>query len=82
MAVWMKLIEKFLLESVYRAGLGQHAEDPACQTCDVRLATGKRNGKGYARMLVRCRSCGEFLECPECCIKRHQQHPTHHIEVR
>ncbi|KIY60804.1 hypothetical protein CYLTODRAFT_482795, partial [Cylindrobasidium torrendii FP15055 ss-10] len=38
------------------------------------------SGSDSTQRLFRCESCGPFLECEGCCLKRHSQSPLHCIQ--
>lgn len=51
-----------------------------CETCGA-IEEGDLEGLRPIRAL-RCQDCcGCLLECPECCVDRHQKLPFHVIEV-
>ncbi|KAF8996846.1 hypothetical protein BDZ89DRAFT_970831, partial [Hymenopellis radicata] len=70
MAQWMSWLDLFLEETLRRHGLGDATMWPRCSSCDMDLY------RPY-----RCRSCGDFLECQKCCVKRHKRCPLHVIKV-
>lgn len=90
MAEWRPWIDAFLSESLRLHGHGY--DNTSCATCgvewkeaadnttvnDLPLDTIEARTVGE---LYRCRTCGFFSECAECCRKRHQRTPLHKVEV-
>ncbi|KAF9001842.1 hypothetical protein BDZ89DRAFT_968153, partial [Hymenopellis radicata] len=75
MEEWRPWIPAFLEETLRRHGLGNATRNPTCSSCDIRLNVGE------CEELFRCQSCGDFLECRTCCLKRHERAPVHAIQV-
>ncbi len=88
MKVWQQLEEVFLVETIRRAGLGNSTREPSCCRCLRRMVVNKGDadtGAGdnqHITDLFRCEMCGEFMECKDCCLERHQRSPLHNVEVR
>ncbi|KAJ7456847.1 hypothetical protein B0H11DRAFT_2243727 [Mycena galericulata] len=70
MAQWRGEKQFFLDETLRRQGLGDSAGSPHCALCE----------KAVDGSLFRCTECGEFLQCKECCIGRHQLSPLHFLQ--
>ena len=95
MAEWRPWIDAFLSESLRLHGRGY--DPTSCDTCGVeckeateveRKEATEDNDSAMDTVeapsvgeLYRCRSCGSFSECVECCLKRHQRTPLHKVEV-
>lgn len=73
MKEWMPWQDMMMEECMREAGLGDETLKPSCASC------GKE--PSLTCSLYRCQTCGEFLECGECCVLRHQRTPCHAIEV-
>lgn len=79
MNVWRPHKKMFLDELLRHEGLGNEGQDPVCATCGV---SPKHTEVGEPRpRLFRCDLCAPFLECADCCVKRHTTSPLHWIKV-
>ncbi|KAJ7490102.1 hypothetical protein B0H11DRAFT_1719907 [Mycena galericulata] len=70
MAQWRGEKQFFLDETLRREGLGDSAVSPQCAVCD----------KALDGSIFRCSECGDFLQCKDCCITRHQLTPLHFLQ--
>ncbi|KAJ7182634.1 hypothetical protein C8R43DRAFT_1116267 [Mycena crocata] len=75
MAKWRDMKQFFLDETVRREGLGDSLHDPKCALCQKPVG-----GDVRAPRFFRCKDCGEFLQCKQCCLERHQPSPLHLVE--
>ncbi|KAJ7839301.1 hypothetical protein B0H13DRAFT_1650261 [Mycena leptocephala] len=66
-------------------------DEPKCALCDCKLdAQGTEldeaaSGTGIdvplpSQRIFRCRDCGEFLQCKDCCLERHSMMPLHFLK--
>ncbi|KAJ7863700.1 hypothetical protein B0H13DRAFT_2354000 [Mycena leptocephala] len=76
MSQWRGEKQFFLDETLRREGLGDSINDPECARCGKELHP---EGTESQRMF-RCRDCGEFIQCLECCLEHHQLSPLHFPE--
>ncbi|KAJ7429112.1 hypothetical protein B0H11DRAFT_2266968 [Mycena galericulata] len=73
MAQWRAEKQFFLDETIRRHGLGDAMHSPHCAIC--------KEGVGMdSSRFFRCVDCGEFLQCEQCCVARHQLTPLHSLE--
>ncbi|KAF9001427.1 hypothetical protein BDZ89DRAFT_968328, partial [Hymenopellis radicata] len=73
MEEWKPWLTAFLEETIRRHGLGNATRNPRCSSCNIQMEE--------CEELFRCQSCGDFLECETCCLKRHERAPVHAIQV-
>ncbi|KAF9023545.1 hypothetical protein BDZ89DRAFT_955582, partial [Hymenopellis radicata] len=73
MEEWKPWLTAFLEETIRRHGLGNATRNPRCSSCDRHV--------DECEELFRCQSCGDFLECQACCLRRHDRAPVHAIQV-
>ncbi|KAL1711624.1 hypothetical protein EV715DRAFT_297880, partial [Schizophyllum commune] len=71
--VWRGYQQLFLDEILRHEGLASDLHSPACTSCGAT--------PDGAKGLIKCESCGIFLECTDCCIARHECLPHHRIQV-
>ncbi|KAJ7079314.1 hypothetical protein C8R43DRAFT_1143270 [Mycena crocata] len=76
MAKWREMKQFFLDESVRRDGLGDAIHGAECLLCQKPVGP---DAPGAPRFF-RCQDCGDFLQCKQCCIDRHQPSPLHLLE--
>ncbi|KAJ7100996.1 hypothetical protein C8R43DRAFT_1141258 [Mycena crocata] len=76
MAQWRPMKQFFLDETLRRDGLGDSIDGPECVLCHKAVDA---DVPGAPRFF-RCKDCGEFLQCRECCVARHQPSPLHLLE--
>lgn len=70
----------FLDELIRHEGLGDDiAPTLACKLCS-RVYTDGAVGPDAVR-LFKCRQCGEFLQCKDCCVHGHARTPLHPLKV-
>ena len=65
-------------------GLRDALPDLSCTSCSAAYVPPSTSG-AYDPTLTRifcCWSCGDFNECLDCCVKRHELMPLHVLEVR
>ncbi|KAJ7217452.1 hypothetical protein C8J57DRAFT_1095850 [Mycena rebaudengoi] len=74
MAEWHPLMQFFLDERLRMAGLGDYIDAPCCSLCDQRVRS------DFDQPFFKCTQCGEFLQCQECCLKRHALMPLHFLK--
>ncbi|KAL1749560.1 hypothetical protein FB107DRAFT_280582 [Schizophyllum commune] len=75
---------------MWTEGLRDHLGDPSCHTCGaIYTPPGEPAAasdahlpapEGRTHHLLCCWKCGDFTECVDCCLKRHQCTPLHVIE--
>ncbi len=85
MHVWVPYEQDFLDELLRREEFGSDTLHPHCATCRHRWKTLDQDmitEEDTISDLFRCESCGEFWECRDCCLIRHQQTPLHCVLVR
>ncbi|KAJ7483696.1 hypothetical protein B0H11DRAFT_1723311 [Mycena galericulata] len=70
MAQWRGEKQFFLDETLRCQGLGDSAASPECALCD----------KHVDGAIYKCTECGDFLQCRDCCIARHQLSPLHFLQ--
>ncbi|KAJ6458086.1 hypothetical protein DFH09DRAFT_1255389 [Mycena vulgaris] len=70
MAQWRQHKQFFLDETLRREGLSSKH----CGLCKDEVGTEERE------RLFRCVECGEFLQCQDCCVDRHQLTPLHFLK--
>ncbi|KAJ7836173.1 hypothetical protein B0H13DRAFT_1652321 [Mycena leptocephala] len=84
-AEFPKVQQAFLEEMLRLSGLGDSIDDPQCALCHLKLDAGVPAQQTAAnadpllpdRRIFRCRECGEFLQCKNCCLDRHAMTPLH-----
>lgn len=94
MTIWRDWRNEFLDETLRRHGLGEAFHRPRCATCGKGFkpttpatveALSERldapEGEEAVDELYRCRVCGEWKDCLNCCLERHRRTPLHRIEV-
>ncbi|KAF9004178.1 hypothetical protein BDZ89DRAFT_1049589 [Hymenopellis radicata] len=92
MEEWKPWLTAFLEETIRRHGLGNATRNPRCSSCDRRLKaecigiaierpSTEAGDVDECEELFRCQSCGDFLECQACCLRRHDRAPVHAIQV-
>jgi hypothetical protein len=80
MGVWRPMADLFLDELVRHDSLGDHGGPKVgCTLCPQCYTRGDA-GPDAVR-IFKCRQCGEFLQCKDCCIAGHAKTPLHFIEV-
>ncbi|KAL1739935.1 hypothetical protein HDZ31DRAFT_48503, partial [Schizophyllum fasciatum] len=77
--------QTFLDEMMWGEGLRDGLTNPRCTTCLDMLQTADPTRTtaphpGYTDRLFCCWECGDFSECLDCCLERHQCMPLHVIE--
>ncbi|KAJ7805542.1 hypothetical protein B0H13DRAFT_2387660 [Mycena leptocephala] len=73
--------QDFLYEMLRLRGLADSMEAPECALCHVKLdGQGSEIDPTPSRRIFRCRCCGEFLQCKDCCLKRHSMMPLHFLK--
>ncbi|KAL1658420.1 hypothetical protein GGF50DRAFT_120879 [Schizophyllum commune] len=80
--------QKYMDEMLWGDGLRGHLDSPSCVTCNRKyIARPPADGDevqptpaGHTHQLLCCWTCGDFTECTECCVKRHESMPLHTIE--
>ncbi|KAJ7913301.1 hypothetical protein B0H13DRAFT_1873983 [Mycena leptocephala] len=83
--------QDFLDEMLRLAGLADSMDEPKCALCDSKLdAQGTELGEAASgagidvplpsQWIFRCRDCGEFLQCKDCCLERHSMMPLHFLK--
>ncbi|KAJ7169179.1 hypothetical protein C8R43DRAFT_1121071 [Mycena crocata] len=90
MAEFKEVRQMVLEETLRRAGLGDDAEEEhvACSLCNkhiapsvqVALPEGSDAEPTATGGIFRCSQCGEFNQCRECCVARHQPMPLHKVQ--
>ncbi|KAJ6504317.1 hypothetical protein C8R47DRAFT_1210384 [Mycena vitilis] len=82
-----------LYEMVRLVGLGDAALDPKCALCEKKLCSdapakapaegegGDLPADGEDDRIFKCRECGEFLQCRDCCVARHALTPLHFLKL-
>ncbi|KAL1712071.1 hypothetical protein EV715DRAFT_166565, partial [Schizophyllum commune] len=73
MRVWRDYKQTFLNELLRHEGLASDLNDTVCSSCSASFDSGEG--------LIKCTSCGVFVECTSCCVQRHECLPHHRIEV-
>ncbi|KAF9005817.1 hypothetical protein BDZ89DRAFT_1145029 [Hymenopellis radicata] len=84
MAEWKPFLNLFIEETLRRHGLGDATGRCRCSTCGKTLnVEDDVEGPVVAQeeRAFRCLSCGDFLECSQCCLDRHARAPLHFIEI-
>ncbi|KAJ6476565.1 hypothetical protein DFH09DRAFT_952317 [Mycena vulgaris] len=74
MLLWRELEQAFLNLLLRLDGLGDDIDNPCCVVCGAGYSIG-----GTVR-LFRCDECGQFLQCQNCLLARHQQTPLHTLK--
>ncbi|KAK6967159.1 hypothetical protein R3P38DRAFT_3244632 [Favolaschia claudopus] len=72
MKVWRPMCSFFLDELLRREALEQRSAG-TCACCSAALTDGD--------VRVRCEDCGDFVQCAECVVSRHEVMPLHSVEV-
>ncbi|KAJ7169138.1 hypothetical protein C8R43DRAFT_1121027 [Mycena crocata] len=82
MSEFSKVQQLFLEESLRWQGLGYSRVSQRCALClcPVGVDAKKPEADGRPKRFFRCGLCGVFLQCQECCIKRHSLMPLHFLE--
>ncbi|KAJ7484897.1 hypothetical protein B0H11DRAFT_2157487 [Mycena galericulata] len=76
MHLWRPMADFFIDELVRHDGLGDDtAPSLACKLC-ARIYEPGAGGVDAVR-LFKCRQCGDFLQCAECCVAEHVRTPLH-----
>ncbi|KAJ7617537.1 hypothetical protein DFH06DRAFT_1012407 [Mycena polygramma] len=73
MAQWRPMKQFFLDEIVRRDGLGDNMYSPRCALCQRPVGADAPDAPRF----FRCTDCGDFLQCKECCVAKHQLTPLH-----
>ncbi|KAJ7026086.1 hypothetical protein C8F04DRAFT_966920 [Mycena alexandri] len=77
MSEFPEVQQLFSDELLRRAGLGDWTRHQACAICECPLAA----SAATFTPCYRCGDCGQFLQCRDCCVQRHQTMPLHFLEV-
>ncbi|KAJ7165383.1 hypothetical protein C8R46DRAFT_1220512 [Mycena filopes] len=73
MATWRPQKQIFIDALLWHDGLGDH--ELCCDTCAAQTEDAAEPVR-----LLKCRSCGEFLQCQSCCLDWHARTPLHVID--
>ncbi|KAJ6494924.1 hypothetical protein DFH09DRAFT_1084149 [Mycena vulgaris] len=76
-AVWRKMKQMFLDETLRGEGLGDFLGDPHCSCCPAQRDEAAETTAPVSQQLFRCADCGIFLQCLACVISRHAFQPMH-----
>ncbi|KAI4517304.1 hypothetical protein K525DRAFT_153413, partial [Schizophyllum commune Loenen D] len=80
---WQEFSQQaFLNEMMWGEGLRDALPDLSCTSCSAAYVPPSTSG-AYDPTLTRifcCWSCGDFNECLDCCVKRHELMPLHVLE--
>ncbi|KAJ7770735.1 hypothetical protein B0H16DRAFT_1306944 [Mycena metata] len=79
MSEFAEVSQLYLDETVRLHGLGYYSSHPCCAVCEQVVGEEAPAGSGRRR-LFRCKDCGVFLQCFECCLARHSSSPLHFLE--
>ncbi|KAJ7080717.1 hypothetical protein C8R43DRAFT_909900 [Mycena crocata] len=78
MSEFPKVQQLYLEESLRFHGLGDSCVSQRCALCLCPVGVAAR--KPEAKRFFRCGLCGVFLQCQDCCVKRHSLMPLHFLE--
>ncbi|KAJ7175314.1 hypothetical protein C8R46DRAFT_1213798 [Mycena filopes] len=67
-------------ESAFQAAAATAEADAAPSAAGVGEEMGKEDPPPDRR-IFRCDDCGQFLQCKDCCVERHQMSPLHFLKV-
>jgi hypothetical protein len=82
MSEWRPLQDEFQDELLRHDGLADDTEHPCCSLCSKVYDPTPTDVPGVVATIYKCRTCGAFLQCRECCLEEHIRRPLHVIEVR
>ncbi|KAJ7266199.1 hypothetical protein C8J57DRAFT_1229595 [Mycena rebaudengoi] len=84
MSEWRPLQDVFQDELLHHDGLADETDEPSCGLCTKRYAATAPSDSDVPQPVVarifKCRTCGAFLQCQECCLAEHARRPLHVIE--
>lgn len=80
MSEFPEVQQLYLDETMFMNGLGYSTTVQQCGLCEQVVGAKAPAGSGRRRFF-RCQDCGIFLQCVECCLKRHALAPLHFLEV-
>jgi hypothetical protein len=82
MSEWRPLQDAFQDELLRHNGLADDTDEPRCGLCTKHFDLNPPVDSDVAApRIFKCRTCGAFLQCRECCLAEHARRPLHVIEV-
>ncbi|KAJ6464311.1 hypothetical protein C8R47DRAFT_992066 [Mycena vitilis] len=79
MSEFPEVQQLYLNETVFMHGLGYATTVQQCALCEQSVGMQAALGSGKRRFF-RCKQCGVFLQCLECCLERHALNPLHFVQ--
>ncbi|KAJ7873906.1 hypothetical protein B0H14DRAFT_2343923 [Mycena olivaceomarginata] len=82
MSLFPGVQQTFLNETLRHHGLGYSCLQQKCALCQsaVGITANAPEADGCPKRFFRCKDCGIFLQCQECCVARHSSMPLHFLE--
>ncbi|KAJ7165262.1 hypothetical protein C8R46DRAFT_1220395 [Mycena filopes] len=78
MSKWRPDKQIYMDALLWHDGLSDHKL--SCVTCDATNDGADADAEEAPVRFFKCRMCGEFIECEDCCVDRHRRMPLHVLD--